>query len=160
MINCRKCDTEKPQEEFYPRNLVCKECTRAQVKANKEANKEYYRMMSLKKSRSGVYKASVCSKEARNKASAKYYAANKHKALARGKVGRALKSGKLVKPEKCSECQVSSDSLDGHHDDYSKPLEVRWLCEPCHYKAHRRIEIPDDLKPREHRWWSQKEQAE
>jgi ribosomal protein S27AE len=41
----------------------------------------------------------------------------------------AIKTGKLIKQpcEKCGKIDV-----DAHHDDYSKPLEVRWLCEKHH----------------------------
>lgn len=28
--------------------------------------------------------------------------------------------------------------LDGHHDDYDKPLSVRWLCRSCHVSLHAR----------------------
>lgn len=45
------------------------------------------------------------------------------------KVHRAVKSGKLKKLpcEVCGEVKV-----EGHHDDYSKPLEVKWLCSIHH----------------------------
>ena len=43
----------------------------------------------------------------------------------------ALRAGKLVAPFSCAKCG-SVDRLDGHHPDYSKPLEVVWLCRPCH----------------------------
>lgn len=34
-------------------------------------------------------------------------------------------------------CQCGADSnLDRHHDDYSKPLDIRWLCGPCHVQWH------------------------
>ena len=50
------------------------------------------------------------------------------------KVSRAIKSGKL----KRSDCEVCGrlTNIQGHHEDYSKPLEVIWLCPPCHKKLH------------------------
>ena len=57
--------------------------------------------------------------------------------LTNGKVQWALESGKLIKSLKCEVCDCES-FLYGHHDDYSKPLEVRWVCKECHYKIHRR----------------------
>lgn len=53
---------------------------------------------------------------------------------ARRKVRYAIKTGKLIKQpcEFCGETEVFA-----HHDDYSKPLEVRWVCRSCHrYKLH------------------------
>lgn len=48
-------------------------------------------------------------------------------------VQRALKSGELVK----GVCEVCADpNVDGHHDDYSKPLAVRWLCRQHHVRLH------------------------
>lgn len=53
---------------------------------------------------------------------------------------RALRSGSLVKPEQCSECERSAPEykIVGHHTDYTKPLEVEWVCERCHARAHRK----------------------
>lgn len=35
-------------------------------------------------------------------------------------------------------CEGCGHALaDMHHDDYSKPTEVRWLCRPCHQEWHR-----------------------
>ena len=31
----------------------------------------------------------------------------------------------------CSKCS-STEKVEGHHDDYTKPFNVRWLCEKCH----------------------------
>jgi hypothetical protein len=60
------------------------------------------------------------------------------KELARGRVGRAVRSGRLVKPALCEDCGAEA-YLHGHHTDYSKPLEVVWLCvgrDGCHRKRH------------------------
>lgn len=51
-----------------------------------------------------------------------------------GKVQRALKMGILTKTP-CEKCK-SNILVDGHHDDYDKPLKVRWLCRKCHRKHH------------------------
>lgn len=50
----------------------------------------------------------------------------------------ALRKGKLIKPTNCQRCsQVMR--LEGHHHDYSKPLEVEWLCRKCHRERDGRI---------------------
>jgi len=41
----------------------------------------------------------------------------------------------LVRPEGCEDC--GGRSPHAHHKDYSKPLEVDWLCSSCHGKRHR-----------------------
>lgn len=57
-------------------------------------------------------------------------------------VERAIAKGLLIRPDKCQECNQSSEFKDGrpsiqaHHDDYNKPLDVRWLCQGCHHKWH------------------------
>ncbi len=48
----------------------------------------------------------------------------------------AVRTGNLIRPDMCSECSRKCKP-EGHHDDYSKPLEVIWLCTECHGKRHR-----------------------
>lgn len=45
----------------------------------------------------------------------------------------ALKNGSLKKMP-CVKC--GNQKSEAHHEDYSKPLEVKWLCRPCHLKEH------------------------
>lgn len=68
------------------------------------------------------------------------YSKDREKWAARRAVNSAVRYGRLVKPERCSRCEsfTSSNKLHGHHRDYSKPLEVEWLCEDCHLEEHRR----------------------
>lgn len=60
---------------------------------------------------------------------------NKQKHSAHIKVHNAVRSGKLVRPKVCSDCDNES-RLHGHHEDYNKPLEVIWLCPKCHREKH------------------------
>lgn len=57
-------------------------------------------------------------------------------------VEQAIKNGILI-PGSCEICGIKGTMSDGrnkiqaHHDDYSKPLEVRWLCQTHHYEHHK-----------------------
>lgn len=53
---------------------------------------------------------------------------------ARKKLARALKSGK-VKKLPCRDCNELN--VEAHHPDYSKPMEVIWLCKKHHGEIHR-----------------------
>ena len=55
----------------------------------------------------------------------------------------AIKHGFLIRPSFCSKC-LKECKPEGHHDDYDKPLEVRWLCRICHNHEHGKLL---DLKP-------------
>jgi len=79
------------------------------------------------------------------KRSAEILAAQKRNGHTRGKpdpakrrarwvLQTAVKDGRIVKPSTCGECRKHTPPhrLHGHHADYSKPLEVEWLCSTCH----------------------------
>jgi hypothetical protein len=51
---------------------------------------------------------------------------------ARGRIKTEILNGRL-KPQPCEMC--GSFPVQGHHDDYGKPLAVRWLC-PSHHRQH------------------------
>lgn len=48
-------------------------------------------------------------------------------------VAKAIRLG-VLKEQPCEIC--GNFDVDAHHDDYTKPLEVRWLCRSCHRKHH------------------------
>ena len=54
---------------------------------------------------------------------------------ARQAVAQALIKGKLVTPDACERCGDSAP-LQAHHADYGRPLDVAWLCRPCHNIVH------------------------
>jgi hypothetical protein len=56
----------------------------------------------------------------------------------------AVKVGKLIKPNNCSQCGTSCKP-EAHHDsyDYDQRLNVRWLCRKCHAAHHRKY--PDTV---------------
>ena len=56
---------------------------------------------------------------------------------ARRMVRDAKSRGELI-PCPCENCGAT-DKTEAHHDDYSKPLEIRWLCKSCHMRLHGEI---------------------
>lgn len=65
---------------------------------------------------------------------------NPEKFAARQQVFTAIRTGKLERPTTCQACG-GLGAVEAHHDDYSKPLEVEWLCVPCHKQTHVRKKL-------------------
>ena len=55
---------------------------------------------------------------------------------------QAIKKGVLVRGP-CESCGTAKD-VQSHHDDYDRPLEVKWLCITCH-AAHHMKEILEQV---------------
>jgi len=63
----------------------------------------------------------------------KYIQENKAAYVARYKLSNAVRDGR-VKRLPCEFC--GDEKVHAHHDDYSKPLDVIWLCPKCHRRLH------------------------
>jgi ribosomal protein S27AE len=72
--------------------------------------------------------------ERRHESAMNWRRANKEKRRAHRMVEYALAKGTLSKGP-CENC--GDPKAEAHHKDYSKPLDVNWLCRKCHGKEHR-----------------------
>lgn len=52
---------------------------------------------------------------------------------------KAIKEGKLEPKQACESCNKVNVTIEAHHEDYSKPLQVKWLCVPCHSEWHNKF---------------------
>jgi hypothetical protein len=71
---------------------------------------------------------------------------NPERSRAHARVAYALKMGKLVRPSECEDCGrydgwngQSVSKIEAHHLDYSKPLDVAWVCRSCHDEEPKNI---------------------
>lgn len=149
MIYCIKCKTDKPSSDYYKSTTrangtgECKSCTRARVTANRAENVEYYREFDKKRANlphrakaREDYQKTKRGKEVASKALKKHYLKHPLRSKARYTLSNSIRDGKLFKPDKCETCK-NVTALEGHHCDYNKPLDVMWLCVPCHKQWHR-----------------------
>lgn len=127
---CFKCEAHKELSEFYKHPQMpdghvnkCKECNKKDVRDNRSNKVDYYRDYDKKR---GYRQGYEYIKEYRARFPNKY--------KAHSIVNRCIKNGSLVN-EKCQECGREEDT-HAHHDDYLKPLNIRWLCPPCHKQWH------------------------
>lgn len=127
---CSKCDAHKPDSEFrYYHRTRCKECYRA-------ADAARFRNDPRVKARHKAYAMSDRGKARHGAAVKADHARKPWKYRARNILNAAVRDGKVVKPSCCSRCG-GVGRLHGHHHDYSKPLAVEWLCNPCHRAEHK-----------------------
>lgn len=153
---CSTCGERKTLDDFYahPKGLYgrlnrCKQCHKAAQIANRANKVEYYREYDRQRAfredrveaRKGhLEKIKACPelKAKRNVQSRANAAKHPDNRKARVVVGNAIRDGILIRPDNCERC-VQVIHTDAHHEDYSKPLDVVWLCEPCHGMRHREI---------------------
>lgn len=58
------------------------------------------------------------------------------KQKARAKLQYHILNGDITKPTVCSKCGKEG-KIEGHHEDHSKPLDVIWVCKPCHWSYYK-----------------------
>ena len=131
---CFKCGVEKPLADFYKHPQMadghvnkCKECNKKDVRDNREDKIDYYR----------EYDVSRGSSRRTAEDTLKYRENNPEKYFAHTSVNNAVRDGRLLKSDVCEDCGYTGN-IHGHHEDYSKPLEVDWLCPRCHSKRHKK----------------------
>jgi len=121
MKQCKDCGEYKAETDFYGIQGECKECTKIRVHSNYSNRREQYSKYEHDRNKKRrVYML---------KQQKKYRLNNPEKYHARNIVAHALRNGTLVK-EPCMKC--GNPKTQCHHKDYSKPLEVDWLCFKCH----------------------------
>lgn len=152
MKECRSCGELKELSEYYKHPQMadghlnfCKPCKRKDALDVRNRNLEYYRQYDKSrmydparvaarevyaKSEAGILSATAAKKRfsERNPIARKCTAA----------VGRAVRDGRLVR-QPCEVCGAT-EKVQAHHDDYSKPLDVRWLCPKHHAEWHKHNE--------------------
>lgn len=136
---CFKCGEDKDRTEFYAHPMMgdkllgkCKECTKADVRkhrVDKPQTISAYERLRFQRPERKKQKATC----RRNRQKLK-----PEKAAAYQAVNRAIKNGTL----KRQPCECGEKRVQAHHDDYSKPLDIKWYCFKCHReKGHGQVVV-------------------
>lgn len=150
---CISCTEPKPLRAFYKHPQMadghlnkCKDCCKRDSNAHRANNleriKNYDRNRPNHLERTRQIREYSKTEEGRtisNAAKKAWVERNKHKKKAVEAVNNAVRDGRLIKP---IECQLRRPGciggrIEGHHHDYSKPLDVWWCCDFCHKLIHK-----------------------
>lgn len=144
---CFKCGALKPLSEFYVHSQMadghlnkCKDCTkkdsakREKILMSNPVLREIELTRHRLKSARFRKEGRKANKESIFKSKTKWEQNNKHKKFAQCCVRGAIRSG-MLKRKPCEVCN-STHLIHAHHDDYSKPLDVVWLCPKHHGERH------------------------
>lgn len=148
MKNCIKCELPKPLSEFYRHSEMsdghlnkCKVCCKKDSNSHRVTNLESVKAYDRERGRTATHKKRVSDYYQTEKGKLISFAAkkrwqekNKEKRKAHTKVQTALRNGSLVKLP-CEKC--GNPESEAHHEDYSFPLDVNWLCSEHHAELHR-----------------------
>ena len=136
---CFKCKSVKPLDEFYKHSRMadghlnkCKDCTKNDASKHRSENLEKIRAYDRERSKNPERKKAAAA------ISAAWRKEDKRRTRAHNAVTRAVRKGELIR-QPCSRCGAVKSLA--HHEDYDKPLDVVWLCQPCHKLRHKEIEI-------------------
>lgn len=121
------CRCGEPNKISY---MVCKRGGGC-IKCASEARRKYPKDMPLHK------KIYLRDPEYRKKYEKKMREKFPEKHKARMELRNAMRRGDVIKSYSCSKCGDTPKRIEGHHEDYLKPLDVVWLCSPCHRKLHK-----------------------
>ena len=131
---CFKCGAVKELAEFYRHPQMkdghlnkCKECTKIDVFTNYRRNRQHYAEYERERSKRPKRKGRALEYQRKRRSE------NPMKYRANTKLGNAKRSEEIVQGE-CEIC--GAPNTEGHHDDYEKPLDVRWLCRKHHLQKH------------------------
>lgn len=134
MKECFKCHKSKEIEEFYrhPRMAdghlnKCKECTKNDVARYAKENSE--KVARYMRDREKTQERKDCKKRAQIQTRLK----DPQRYKARVWTGNAIRDGR-VKRLPCEKC--GDTKTEAHHEDYTKPENIRWLCFRHHREAH------------------------
>lgn len=128
--HCMVCHFVKESSDFYPRQRrECKECTKKRMKNTRDANIEYYRLYD--KARANLPHRLELSK----RVSQQWKAKHPNRRAAQTALGNAVRDGRVIPWPVCAvpECNGKPEA---HHPDYSRPLDVVWLCSAHHKQTH------------------------
>ena len=136
---CFKCEIIKPLDLFYKHKAMadghlnkCKECAKSDVGNHRLENLEKVRAYDRERGKEPLrQKHNVEVNRA-------WRAEDLRRQHAHNQVSKAIKNGTLIKVP-CVRC-FSEKSL-AHHEDYDKPLDVMWLCQPCHKQRHKELKL-------------------
>lgn len=149
MKTCFKCGVTKRLGEFYKHSIMadghlnkCIDCTKVDVRNHRNKNIEKvraYDRFRYENSEDRKRSARECLKRAREDGRQKEYSRRARerypeKYRARTAASNAIRDGKLKKLP-CEIC--GSTKVQAHHEDYSKPLHVMWLCHKHHTELHK-----------------------
>ncbi len=147
MKTCRACACLKPLGEFYRhpkmgdgRLNFCKDCVKARVRRHRAENLERVREYDRQRGQLPHRRADVQARahlyaDARRARRLQNRVERPERDKAHNAVNNALRDGKL-KAKPCERCSFAL-GVQAHHEDYSKPLDVVWLCTRCHGARHR-----------------------
>lgn len=133
MKTCSTCATEKPKSEFQTRiaskdglTAACKQCLSARDAKRYEKERE------IRSARQKMYISTPEGKAAHKRAIKNWQEKNQIRRAAHVILNNALRN-KTVIPQQCWECGKKAEA---HHPDYSRPLDVVWLCKKHHREVH------------------------